>query len=326
MRAVQISNLLKNNVSRLEKDLAIIFKNKNLKIKEVKVLREKLIIKKDYKISLLVSLENNEPEKLILEIHDNKDYFQRNVFALKNFKTEKVSPPIIYSMDEKKKIIYREYLVGEFVYDLILKGKWKEKEITEFIQTTAEFASFLHNFKFKKKPRFLLKKVNWKIEKIILNQIFKFIKPNIENLRPVLKKNLTILLKKIDYLERKNEKCLIHGDYQLANFMISPEKKLRVMDFDTVELRNPARDLGRFLAQLEKALKFQERKEKFENLFLNYYLKTGKKDFYPDLKTNINVYKAEMIYYMILARIWGEKVPSPEEIKELLDYQTLLLK
>lgn len=325
MSAVKILDYFLKNPHQLERKLILSFKNKLLKIKEIKILKKKLIVKNKYKISLLVILENAKPKELVLELHDDNNYFQRNIFALKNLKTKEIFPSQIYFVDKKRKIIFREYLKGNFASDLILKKVWKEKELKRFITKSAKFAAFLHNFKFKKKPKFLLTKINQKIEKIILSKTLEFIKPNIENLRPTIERNLRLLFQKMRYLERINEKCLIHGDYQVANFIFDSQKRLRVMDFDTVEFGNPARDLGRFLAQLESIINSKTKRDSLENLFLNVYLKMSKRRFFPDLNTNLNVYKAEMIQYMILGKIWEDEIPSPKEIKNLLDYQTLLL-
>lgn len=329
MKALEISNFFKKNLPKLEENLNSIFKNRNLKVKEIRTLKEKLIIDKDYKITCLSLLKNNQPSKIIFQIHDNENYFQRNLFALENFNTKDLKTAKIFGINKKWKIIYMEYLEGNFLYDLILKRKLNLKEILEFVEKSARFLSFLHNFKFKKVPKFLSKRLNKKIEKIILNRTLEFIKPNIESLRPISKINLNALFKKMYYLEKINKRCLIHGDYQPANFVLSPERKLRLLDFDTVEMGNPARDLGRFLAQLTQLLKSNDYSEKeikgVEDLFLETYLKLNKRKFYPDLKTNLNIHKAEMVQYMILDKIWGNKIPSPKEIKELLDYQTFLL-
>jgi thiamine kinase-like enzyme len=327
--ALKILNFFKENPSRFEKGLVSVFKNQKLIISDFKVLKEKLIIGSDYKITCLINFKKNIPSKIIFQIYDNKDYFQRNIFALKNLKTEKVIPPEIYMADEKLKIVYREFLEGDFMYDLIFRKKLNLDEINDFVKISSEFLSFLHNFKFKRVPQFLSKKLNKKIEKIILNRTLEFIKPNIEALRPILKRNLENLFKKMVYLEKVNRKCLIHGDYQPANFILSPKGKLRLLDFDTIEMGNPARDLGRFLVQLIHPMKSYDIKnqeiEKIENLFIDTYFKLNKIKFYPDFMTNLNTYKAEMIQYMILGRIWEDKVPDPEEIKKLLDYQSNLL-
>jgi len=329
MKALEISNFFKRNPRELEKILISIFKNRKLKIKKIETLKEKLIINSDYKITCLAVLENSRPSKIIFQIHDNEDYFQRNLFALKNFATKNLTPAQTYEIDENQRIIYMEYLEGDFVFDLISKGKLSLKEIFEFVKKAAKFLCFLHNFKFRKTPNFLSKRLNRKIEKIILNRTLEFIKPNIRSLKPILEKNLKSLLRKMNYLEEINRKCLIHGDYQPANFVLSLTKRLRLLDFDTVEMGNPARDLGRFLVQLIQPLKslgYSEKKtSEIENLFLETYLKSSKKNFLPNFKTNLDTHKAEMIQYMILGRMWENKIPNPKEIKELLSYQSNLL-
>ena len=329
MKALEISNFFKRNPGKLKEILTSIFKNRKLKIKKIETLKEKLIINSDYKITCLAVLENNQPSKIIFQIHDNEDYFQRNLFALKKFATKYLTPAQTYEIDENQKIIYMEYLEGDFVFDLILKGKLSRKEVFEFVKRAANFLCFLHNFKFRKIPNFLSKRLNRKIEKIILNRTIEFIKPNIQSFKPILERNLKFLLRKMNYLEEINRKCLIHGDYQPANFVLSPSKKLRLLDFDTVEMGNPARDLGRFLVQLTQPLKsigYSEKKtSEIENLFLNTYLKSSKKNFHPDFKTNLDTHKAEMVQYMILGRIWAEKIPNPKEISQLLNYQSHLL-
>jgi len=327
--ALKILNFSKRNPSLLEEGLTSVFKNPELKVKEIKTLKEKLIIGKDYKITCLAGLEDNQPSKVIFQIHDNKDYFQRNLFSLKNLKTTKVKPAEIYGIDEKLRIIYMEYLEGDFLYDLILKKKLNFIETRDFIKKAAGFLPFLHNFKFKEIPKFLSKRLNEKIEKIILNRTSEFVKPNIKSLKPILERNLKVLLEKMHYLEKINKKCLIHGDYQPANFILSPTRKLRLLDFDTVEMGNPARDLGRFLVQLIQPLKSHGLSDKkiseIEGLFLDTYFKLNKRKLYPDFETNLNTYKAEMVQYMILGRIWEDKIPNPDEISELLNYQSNLL-
>lgn len=327
--AHQILKSFQENPSLLEEIFVSIFKNHKLKLKEIKVLKEKLIIKKDYKITCLASLKNNYPSRIIFQIHDNQDYFYRNLFALENLKTKTITPPKLYLKDPKRKIIFMEFLEGDFLYDLILKKRLKIQEIEDFIKKAADFLLFLHNFEFKKVPKFFSKRLNKKIEKIILSRTLDFIKPNIRSFEPILRRNLKVLLKRMDYLERINKKCLIHGDYQPANFVLSLRRKIRILDFDTLEMGNPARDLGRFLVQLIQPMEsyhLSEKKiKKIEELFLKRYLKLSKRKFYPDFITNLNTYKAEMVQYMILGRIWEDKIPDPKEIENLLNYQSKLL-
>lgn len=331
MKAVETPNFLKNNILKFQDDLISLFGNKNLKIKKIETLKEKLIIGNRYKVTCLAFLKNHSPSKIILQIYDDQYYFNRNLFASQQLSDpeKKVRVPEVFGIDKKLKTIYREYLEGNFVYDLILKRKLTQEEIYSFTKKTAHYLFFLHNFKFKKIPTFLSKRLNRKIEKIILNYTLKFIKPNIKSLKPILERNLNNLFNRMYYLEKINRKCLIHGDYQAANFVLSPEKGISLMDFDTLEMGNPARDLGRFLANITYLLGLKRYSqgviEKIENLFLKEYLNLKKIEFKPDLKSNINTYKAEMIQYIILSKIWGGQIPSFRKLKELVNYQAKLL-
>lgn len=329
MKALKISHFFQKNLFKLQENLTSIFNNKKLKVRELRIIKEKLITGNQYKITCLALLKNNFPTKVIFQIHDNDDYFGRNLFALENLNQKEIKVPRLFRIDNELKIIYMEYLEGDFFYDLILRKKLTLKQIYSFVKTAASYLSFLHNFKFKKIPKFLSKKLNRKVEKIILGRTLEFIKPNIEFLRPILKRNLRTLLKKMYYLERINKGCLIHGDYQPANFVLSPDRIIRLMDFDTLEIGNPARDLGRFLAKIILLLKFKKYPqieiEKVENLFLKSYFDLKKVNFYPNLKSNIDTYKAEMIQYIILSKMWGEQTPSFREIKKLINYQSKLL-
>ena len=327
-KAFRVYKFFQKKPESLEKKLKKIFKNSNLKLEKIELLKKKEIINKQYKISLLVKTVKNSPEKLILEIHDNSNYFKRNLFFLKNCATEFIFPADLYGIHNSS-MIFREFLEGEFVFELILRKRISLSEISDFIIKAANFLVFLHNFKTKEKLPFLKKHLNRKIEKIILGKTIKFIKPNILGLKETMKKNLELLFKKMKWLEDNNEKRLIHGDYQAANFILSPEKKLRIFDFDTLEFGNPARDLGRFLlqlSQLSKAARIPKNKvEEWEDLFLKEYLKKIKINFFPDFETNLSVFKAEMIQYLILGKIWKDKVAPYEEIDYLLKIQSKLL-
>lgn len=332
-QAIKIFRSFQKKPKKLQDKLRILLKNKELKIKKIELLKEKLIIKSQYKITALINLKNSLLNKVIIEIHDNPDYFNRNVFALKNFKklTTGVRPAKLFGLLKKHKIIIREYLKGDFLFDQIIK---KEIRIPEFKATFKKLAIFLaclHNLKIKNPPFYLSKNLNKKIEKIILQRTIEFIKPNIEFLRTSIEKNLKELLKKMDALDKINKICLIHGDYQIAN-AIFKNKGIYITDFDTVEIGNPGRDLGRFVLQMNFSMKnfYSDAQIKnLENLFLDTYLKNSKQNLYPNLETNINLHKAEMIQYIILGTIWEEKTPSHQkviEIQKLLEIQNKLLK
>jgi thiamine kinase-like enzyme len=326
--ALKIYKIYQKKPEILEKRLRTIFKNRKLQVEKIELLKKKEIVKKEYKISLLVKLKNNFHDRLTVEIHDNKDYFKRNLFFLQNCKTEFVLPANLYGF-QNSRIIFREFLEGNFVLDLILKRKMSFSQISDFVKKAAHFLVFLHNLNPKEKVPFLKKNLNRKIEKIILGKTLKFIKPNISELKGVIKRNLKVLLEKMEWIEEINEKCLVHGDYQAANFIISPKRKLRIFDFDTFQFGNAARDLGRFLLQLSQLAKMaeipEEKAKEWEDLFLKEYLKRRKVKFSPDFETNISIFKAEMIQYLILGKIWKEKIAPFEEINSLLKIQTKLL-
>lgn len=331
MGALEISYLFKKNLLKLRENLISVLEYEDMEIEKVETLKEKLIIGKQYKVTCLACLRKAPFKKILFQIHDNKVYFERSVFALRNLGETKQGVRVqkFYGADSKLKIVYMEYIEDDFLYDYLLKKKMNTSQIKRFAEIAGSYLAGLHKFRPDRVPRYLSQKLNGKIEEVILRRTIEFIKPNIKSLTPSIKKNLTVLLKRIDYLSKINNRRLIHGDYQPANFFLSKDKKIYLMDFDTLEFGNPARDLGRFLAQMEQLLIVNNLSRKaigkLERLFLDSYSKSSRLDLKPDLRFNLNTYKAEMIQYMILGRIWGDKVPLFKEIEKLLDYQKYLL-
>lgn len=329
-KAIETFYFFKNNPQIIKKKLIKIFKNKNILIKEIKLLKDKLIINEQYKITALLTLENNLPDKIILEIHDNDDYLSRNLFALKELK--KISGfkiAALYEFLPEFKTILREYIEGDFLIDIIFGKKINFNQTKEIVEKISQWLADLHNLKIKKSNKFLFKKLNQKIEKIILNRTIEFIKPNIEYLSPLIKKNLRILIKKTEAIEKKNKICLIHGDFQPANF-IKKNNLFYFTDFDTMEIGNPLRDLGKFLFQLSYFLEetrsfLPQQINELEKLFITKYLNRRPTFNLKNYQSDLNIYKAQMIQYIILGKIWGERIPIHEEIKKLLNKQSLLL-
>ena len=330
-KAIENFYFLKNSPQKIQAKLVSIFKNKKISIKEIKLLKDKLIIDDQYKITALVTLGKNLPSKIILEIHDNGDYFARNLFALKEFKKiRQLKTAKLYGFLPELKIIIREYIEGDFLIGPFLKEGVNLNQIKKMIRKFAERLADIHNLKIKRSDKFLFKKLNQKVEKKILNRTIEFIKPNIKSLQSLIKKNLRALNKKTDSVEKGNKNCLIHGDYQLANF-IQKNNSLYLTDFDTIEIGNPFRDLGRFLFQLTYFLKISKKSppkkiKELENLFLESYLNYRPHFQISNFQVNLNLYKAQMIQYLILGKIWGERTPNHKEIKQLLNEQSKLLK
>jgi len=331
-KATFFFNFYQKNPEYLQQKLKKIFFNKTLKVKDISLLKRKQIVGNQYKITGLLELENIFPEKIVLEIHDNTHYFQRNLYFLSFLKNiaiqSRIEPAQLYGFLKMEKTIVREYIEGKFLHNLIEKGELEIDEIKNLVKRISFWLAKLHSLNIKKLPKALTIKLNRKFEKIILWKTKKFLKPNIEILQPTIIRNLKTLLKKMEKLEEKNSISLIHGDHQLANY-IYKSGSLKITDFDTLELGNPARDLGRFLFRLGYSMErggYRNQKiKKMKELFLTNYQKYKKIDLYPDLKTNIDCYQAEMIQYFILGMIWGENVPEFKIVEKLLEKQSQFL-
>jgi len=202
-------------------------------------------------------------------------------------------------------------------------------QIKKLAEKFAVWLADIHTFKTKKSDKFLFKKLNQKIEKIIMGRTVEFIKPNIKSLAPLIKKNLMVLIKKTEKIEKGNKNCLIHGDFQPANF-IKKNNSFYLTDFDTMEIGSPLRDVGRFLFQLnyflKEAGKFSSQQiNELEELFIIKYFNRQPTLDLNNSRIDLNVYKAQMIQYIILGKMWGEKIPVAKKIKQLLNQQSKLL-
>ena len=318
--------------NKLERKLEKIFSNRNVRIKRICFLKTKQIFDNQSKVVNLIELENNLPTKVVLEIYDNKTFFRRNLFAYSSLgevahKT-KIRVPKLYGFLRPEKAIIREFVEGEFFHILIEKKKLEIKEIKSLVEKISLSVAKIHSLCVDKSNEFLTLKLNRKIENFVFKKIKQFIKPNIARLQSEIFRNSEILLKKTKKLEKNNSTSLIHGDYHPANFILQ-KKKLFLTDFDTLELGNPAKDLGMFLFQLDRFMGIgryrREEIEKMKELFLRYYQRYKKVILYPDLETNINCYQAQMIQYVIAGMIWGETKPKLKDVDALLKKQNKFL-
>jgi len=293
------------------------------KIEKIIVLKDKLIIDKQYKITTYVKLAGTKPKSVILEIHDNNQYFQRSLFTLNKLKKIKIDNKSyvakLYGYDIKNKLIVREDLPQVLLSDMLNDKKISQARKTRLIKKSAVWLYKLHTWPKNKIPAPVKQGLNLKIEDKILKRTLEFIKPNIEKYRPQIKKNLFKLL-----LEMKKEKkcCLVHGDFQVSNIIIDGSN-MKIFDFDTLELGHPGRDLGRYTYQLKYFLP-GKKYEKTKKIFLDQYFISSKFNF-EEIKNNIALHQAEMIQYIILGLVWGNKIPKANEIKFLLKEQTDLL-
>ena len=297
---------------------------KSARVIKIELIKDKYIIDDQYKILSLITLKHWPQKTLILEIHDNLDYWQRSIFALKNFSRFKNSgKPMVAKLfyaNKKMGIIFREDINVASLNLLIAQKKISKKKLAEIIKIAAWWLAQLHAYPIKKITAALKLKLNLKIEKKILYKTLEFIKPNIEGRRRQIKKNLDFLLSAM-----ANEKrfCLIHGDYQPANMMIK-DGRLKIIDFDTLEVGHPGRDLGRFSQQINTFASKKTARE-LNQIFLAEYFKHSQLN-YENVKKSIALHQAEMIQYNILDAIWGGKIPNTDLIKKLINKQTNLLK
>jgi len=318
--------------NKLEIKLERIFSNKNIRINRICFLKTKQIFNNHSKVVSVIELKNNLPKKAVLEIYDNKYFFERNLFALsflgKVSHKIKIRVPKIYGYLRSEKAIIREFVEGEFLHILIEKKELTIKEIKSVAKEISYSAAKIHSLHVAESNNFLVLKLNRKIENFVFKKIRKFIKPNIATLKPAIFGNIRILLKKAKELEKKNSISLIHGDYQPANFVLQ-KNRLFLTDFDTLEIGNPAKDLGMFLFQLDYFMEIgkyrKEEIKEIKELFLKNYLRYKKIDFYPDFETNVNCYQAQMVEYIIAGMTWGESKPRLKDVDALLKKQTKFL-
>lgn len=321
-------NLIKKNTNELTKLLSSL--SPHISVKKYWVLKNKLIIDNQYKVTIAVTTNLAKHQSLMIELHDNKDYFLRNKFALKTFKNIK---PARYNMvaklleaDPKTLTIIRENLKGNTLIKKI--NNLDKKKLAYYIHYSANWIAQVHNQKISKQQKYLTNRLNFKLEKKILSLTLNFSKSkkNIKHLLPQITKHLSYILKNYPQKQTVKYACLTHGDYQLANFYYY-NNKFKVLDFDTVEINNPARDLGRFLLQWEVVLK--QPTKQLSKKFLTEYFKNRENINASDkekITKDINFFKAVMIQYIILGDVWGKKIPKANYIKKLLNKQANLLK
>lgn len=314
---------IKRHLKKIEGKLKKIFKNKNLKIIKVQSLKGRKLVS--------LQLKNNIPEKIVLKIYDNIEEFKRNFFALKELRQVINVPELFGNIGEK--IIVREYFEAEPFYFLI-----KDKEISlQFLVKetikSAEMLISLHSLRTKTLPKFLSNKFVSRIEKKnLLGTLKGFISP-IKHLKKYWENNFKQFFKKERELKRKNLMVLVHGDFHPANIMVKNNKELLLIDFDLMEMGNPAKDLGKFIAHLKASMeeKYSEKNIQIViNSFLNTYLQKRKVDFYPNFEENLYLYWAGMNFHLIKSKVFHLKLKGPnkkdiEKIKALLIEQEKLL-
>lgn len=298
--------------------------SKERKVIEAAILKKKIVLFSDYKITLKFLSSDDTPG--IMEVHDSKEYFNKNFFALKEFDKIKIDHfpfiPSFLGADKKKKILLREFVVGESLLDAIRADHPLEKEKIH-VRKLGDWLARLHETDFQNIPEACAPQKNQEMEKIILSRLKEFIKPNVKSLEKEILKTLALLFKKEKFYSKSIKNCLIHGDFQAANIFIKKDGAIKVMDFDNLQIGNPARDVGRFLMQLE----YQAVHAKIlKNIFLRSYFsisKTYKND--QKFQKATDYYRAQLREYIIMNTMWGKKIPDEKLVKKLLKKQLKLL-
>lgn len=319
----KIFSFIKRCPKEIEGKLKKIFKNKNLKIIEIQPIKEEKII--------ALKLENNIPERIVLESYDNIERFKRTLFALKELR-KIINVPAFFG-NIGKKIIIREYFEADPFYFLIKKREIPLPLLLKKVKESAEMLISIHNLKTETLPKFLYNEYGPKIEKKNLLKTSKFFIPQIKHLKKSWENNLKQFLKKEREFKRKNPQVLIHGDFHPANIMVKNNEELLLIDFDLMEIGNPAKDLGKFIAHFKASMegKYSEKNIQIMiNSFLNTYLQKRKLNFYPNFKKNLYLYWAGMNFHIIKSkvlylRLKGANKKIIERIKELLIEQEKLL-
>lgn len=313
-------------LKKIEKNPGILEKNLmgslgSKRVSGVRVLKDKYIVGNKYKITGLAIFSGGNPTSAVFEIHDDGLYFARSLYALQELAKIRIGKQAmvaaLYGVDKTKKIILRENVQGKKLDEYLKNRGTKEREKENIIKKLALWLASVHAITPKKVPKPLHAPLNEKYEKVILKKILSFLKPNLNRLKPHIQKNLFHLL---SLMKQEKKLCLIHGDFQISNIYVS-NNSVKILDFDTMELGNPGRDIGRFLAQIDETLK--ARGEKYKKYFLKNYFAHGP---YPQktIGKNILLHQIEMMQYILLGMVWGKKTASQKKIQGLLKKQDRL--
>lgn len=323
-KALKFARLIEKNPAILETFLRQTTSMESVKIKGAVILKIKVVLFLNYKIIVKILTTGNKT--YTLEIHDSKEYFSKNIFSLSEFPKilNDHSIPVILEVNKKLKIIIREFIKGEPLLDILKNDNITLEKQKNYIKDIGEWLATFHNRNIDGTiPKACNPAINQTMEKIIISRIKEFIKPNIESLRPQIIETLNLLLKKNNFYLQAAELRLIHGDFQAANIFIQ-NAQFKIIDFDNLQLGNPARDIGRFLMQLENV---SENFKILEKLFLESYLNNAK-----NIKNSIkfqkaiSYYQAQMLEYIIMGTMWGEKIPDKRLVQKLVKKQLKLLK
>jgi len=321
-KAEKFLHLIQKNPEKFETSLRKFFKARDLEIEEITPLKNKIVTKNQRKLTVFLKLKNCSVKKIILELHDNQDYFKRNLFGLTKLR-KIVNVPFFFDKISSYAII-REYLEGKWLFELITKKQIPLQKILKNIIKISKITAVIHSIRIDSLPKFLFRRINKEIEIESYRRALKKFPPKSKILENKIKSNLNKLLRSTEKLEKTPHISLIHGDFQVANFILN-KNIIKLTDFDTLEVGNPAKDLGNFCSHLcylmaehfysSKAIKTAR------DLFLKTYFKKRGLDLNSGFQTEINFYEAEKHHSIIAAKLGGRMHLSlsaaREEIKKI---------
>jgi thiamine kinase-like enzyme len=321
-KAEKFFHLIKKNSEKFETSLRKLFKARSLEIEEITPLKNKIVTKNQHKLTVFLKLKNCSIKKIILEIHDNQDYFKRNIFGLTELR-KTVNVPLFFGKISSYAIA-REYVEEKWLFELITKKQIPLQEIFKNIIKISKIAAAIHSIRIDSLPKFLFRRINKEIEIESYRRALKKFPPESKILENKIKNNLNKLLRSTEKLEKTPHISLIHGDFQVANFFLN-KNIVKLTDFDTLEVGNPAKDLGNFCGHLgylmaehyysSKAIKTAR------DLFLKTYFKKRELNLNSSFQTDINFYEAEGYHSIISAKLGGRTHLSlsaaREEIKKI---------
>lgn len=298
--------MLNKNIDQIIDD----FSNKKFVIDFLNKNKKKLDIKheiKDLEIIIYHKMRSERSKRLVV-LYNFKDNnkIKKQIAKIRIFKTNDLAKKawVVNSVVWKSAKNGCKYIAKPlhyfknynlFIYELaegkpldkILKEKVLSKdELSEKIKIIAKYLSELHKIKINK-----VKKDNFLDNYNVISQINIFYKDleadKLDCRNDILKaiKETKQRLKKFS----KVKKVLIHGDFQVENFIFDNDN-LKFIDFDLAEINDPLVDVGNFLVQIYYGGIMGKDVDYYRKIFLEEYLRCNKNFDKRFVNERINLY------------------------------------
>lgn len=177
----------------------------------------------------------------------------------------------VYYFENYGVFIYKT-VPGESFGRIIKKDNIPDKEKTEKIKKATGYLADLHRIDINKieKRNFLVKN-NIFTHMNFLNEYVKWGREDYDiRIREVIK-----TVKRESKKFRDIKKSLIHGDFQIENFIFNG-KDMKLIDFDDSEINDPLVDVGNFLVQMFYGGIMGDSTDNLRTIFLKEYLEANK--------------------------------------------------